>query len=79
MESLLLVSGVQIQAHDLQGQSLLVQLVGLLHFGLVDHLAEGAFLPLLVVPLLPVLLGLLQGFLEVFLVLGVVELVGKVS
>lgn len=79
MESFLLVSGVQIQAHDLEGQSFLVQLVGLLHFGLVDQLAERALLPLLVVPLLPVLLGLLQGFFEVFLVFSVVELVGKVS
>jgi hypothetical protein len=75
---LLLVSGVEVQTHDLQGKSLLVKLVSLLELRLMDHLAKRALLPLLVVPLLPVLLRLLQRFLQVFLIFSVVELIGKV-
>jgi hypothetical protein len=79
MASLLLVGGVEVETHDLEGESLLVELVGLVEFGLVDHLAERALLPLLVVALLPVLLGLLQRLLQVLLVVGAVQLAREVA
>ncbi len=77
--SFLLVSGVEVQTHDLKGKSLLIKLVSLLKFGLMDHLTQRALLPFLIVPLLPMLLCLLQWFFEVFLIFGVVELIGEVS
>ena len=58
--SFLALRRVEIQAHNFKGQPLLLQLVALLETRLVDHGAEIALLPFLVVSLLPKLLGLFQ-------------------
>ena len=79
MVSFLLFRGIEIQTHDFKCESLFIELVGLLKLRLVDQLTERALLPLIVIPFLPVLLRLLQGFLQVLLVLSVVQLVAEIT